>query len=577
MLDAPGAILDAEIGTAEPARVIAAWREALAPMLEAVGWIGTPVAARAWPGGVSLAFAAPADALYAATEVNEWAFGRARAALGGAGGAGDTELARSIEGRAGETFAASVERLRESIARERNPRLLALAAAAERHGVTLLADDRRVSLGLGDGSRSWPVEETPDPERVRWDELHDVPVALITGTNGKSTTVRLLAAIAAAAGRIAGSTSTDRVDVGDETVAHGDYSGPNGARTVLRDRRVEVGILEVARGGILRRGLPVTRVAAALVTNVANDHLGEFGIFDVEALADAKLVVAKAVVPGGRVVLNADDARLLERGRSLAAAVTWFTLDAAHPHVREHVARGGDACWLEDGALVFARGGRPAVLARAAEVPVTHGGIARHNVANALAAAGVAAALGFTDEAIARGLRAFDNSPHANPGRANLWRLGGVTVVVDFAHNPHGIEALAAMAAALPARRRGLVVGQAGDRDDGAIREFAEAAWRMRPDRVFVKEMEIYLRGRERGVVPALIERTLREAGAPAGAIEHHDSELEAVRRALQWAREGDLLLLTVHAEREAVIALVERLAANGWAPGTALPEAVRA
>src|SRR5206468_3212752 len=142
----------------------------------------------------------------------------------------------------------------------------------------------------------------------------DVPTALVTGTNGKTTTVRLLGAIAAAAGRVAGVTSTDRVTVGDQVVAVGDYSGPNGARTVLRDRRVEVAFLELARGGILRRGLAVPRAHVALVTNVANDHLGEFGIFDVPALADTKMVVARAVGPAGRVVLNADDPLLLERG-----------------------------------------------------------------------------------------------------------------------------------------------------------------------------------------------------------------------------------------------------------------------
>src|SRR5262249_27776357 len=145
-------------------------------------------------------------------------------------------------------------------------------------------------------------------------------------------------------------------------------------------------------------------------------------------------------------------------------------------------------------------------IVRVADVPITFGGAARHNVANALAAIGVAAALGLPDTAIRAGLTSFDSDPGTNPGRANVWKLGTLTAIVDFAHNPHGLTALAQMAAAMPAQRRGLVIGQAGDRDDAAIREFARAAWAMNPDHVFIKEMEIYLRGREPGVVPDMIE-----------------------------------------------------------------------
>jgi hypothetical protein len=243
--------------------------------------------------------------------------------------------------------------------------------------MAFISDDKRVSVGLGVGSRSWPRAKIPaHPGRVQWAGLHDVPVALITGTNGKTTTVRLLGAMAHCAGKVAGVTSTDRVDVGQETVAVGDYSGPNGARTVLRDRRVELAFLEVARGGILRRGLPIGRAEAALVTNVASDHLGEYGIFDLETLADVKLVVAKAIGPHGRAVLNADDPRLLSRGLALGKPVLWFTLDPRHPAVVRHVANGGDACLLDDGALVLHLTGRRHLIARVADVPIALGGAA---------------------------------------------------------------------------------------------------------------------------------------------------------------------------------------------------------
>ena len=135
-------------------------------------------------------------------------------------------------------------------------------------------DDDRVSVGLGTGSLSWRTDEIPDPSTVDWSAVHDVPVLLVTGTNGKTTTVRLLGAIAAAASRVPGLTSTDRIEVGGDLVDAGDFSGPGGARTLLRDRRVEIAILETARGGMLRRGLAVDRADAALVTNIAADHLG---------------------------------------------------------------------------------------------------------------------------------------------------------------------------------------------------------------------------------------------------------------------------------------------------------------
>ncbi len=558
LLARPGAILDVTLSGLEAEAMAPAWSRALDEVLAPLGWAGAERAWRAWPGGASLAFEAPVDALYAATEVNEWAFARAAAALGPAPPAPPLD----------ETL----DRLRGAMAEEANPRLIELAAAARARGLSFLSDDRRVSVGLGEGSRSWPVAAMTAPERVRWGGLHDVPVALVTGTNGKSTTVRLLGAMLAAAGRVAGITSTDRVEVGGEVVAVGDYSGPNGARTVLRDRRVQAGVLEVARGGILRRGLPVPRAQAAVVTNVANDHLGEYGIFDVDALADVKMVVTRAVAGDGRAVLNADDTRVRARGLELSCPVLWCTLDAAHPTLRAHLAAGGDAAWLEDGILRLAHAGARHDLAAAADVPVAFGGAARYNLANALAAAGAAAALGVPPEAIRGGLLSFESSPASNPGRANHWTLGGATVIVDFAHNPHGLEALAQMAAAIAAGRRAIVIGQAGDRSDDDIRAYARAAWAMRPERVFIKEMQVYLRGREPGVVPGLLEAEFRARGARDGQLERHAGELAAVRAALAWAREGDLLLLLSHAERDAVLALVGALAAARWRPGEPLP-----
>ena len=514
--DRPGAVLDVRLEGEDADALVASWEREVRVLLRDVGWSGESTATRLSGSDLSLFVTAPIDALYAATEVNELAFERAAAA------------------RAGEPpgpLADELPRLLQAIQDERSPSLLALAEAAKAHGVAFVPDDRSVSVGLGRGSVTFPKNAIPKPDDVPWERVADVPVAMVTGTNGKTTTVRLLGAIAAAAGRVPGVTTTDGLRVGDDAIGSGDYSGPEGARRILRDPRVDVAILETARGGIQRRGLVLPRIDAAAITNVAEDHIGEFGVHGIEDVADVKMLVARIVAPGGVVVLNADDPVLAARAGAVAARIAWFSLVPSD----------------ETRAL--------------ARIPIAFGGAAPHNVANAMAASRLAEALGFSADAIARGLASFDGSAKRNPGRANLLDVGGVRVLLDYAHNPHGMRALVALARALPAERRLLLIGQAGDRDDGAIRELVRAAWALAPDRVVIKEMAAHLRGREPGAIPALIEDELRGAGAESAAIVHAASEVEGVRAALDWARPGDLLVLTVHAERGSVLELLERRA----------------
>ncbi|HKI02244.1 MAG TPA: Mur ligase family protein [Thermoanaerobaculia bacterium] len=519
------------------------WQTKVRRLLDEIGWADEVVASRLFVGGAVLAISAPIDSLYTATEVNEWAWDSTEAVLTG--------------GEEPASLKETAERLLVEMGWEANPELLALRDAAAARGVAFLFDQHRASVGLGTGSLAWPVEDLPDPEAVDWGAVHDIPVVMVTGTNGKTTTVRLLASMVSAAGKAAGTTSTDRIEVAGEVLDEGDYSGPGGARTLLRDRRVEVAILETARGGILRRGLAVDRAKAALITNISADHLGEFGVHDLPSLASAKLVVTRVVEPGGRVVLNADDSELVAAAGRIAAPVTWFSLDAANPHIRESLAADGEACFLEEGALVLARGGEQIVVARVEEVPITFGGAARHNVANALGAIGLAAALELPVEAMAAGLRQVAGTPEDNPGRANLIERNGVHILVDYAHNPEGLLALLNIARSLPAERRLMVIGQAGDRSESAIRDLARTAWGLRPDRVIVKEMVELLRGRPAGEVPALLVDELLRLGARPESVTQAGSELEAVRDALAWARPGDLLVLLVHAQRDEVLAMV--------------------
>lgn len=533
-----GAVLDVSLLPGDVEAAVAAWQEQVRRLLDAVGWQGERTSVWRFPGGVSLAISAPIDALYAATEVNEAAWRAAEAVLRG-------ESVPDLEEAAG--------RLRDEIAREQNPALLALRDEAERRGVTFLWDADQVSVGLGAGSRTWPAAELPSPEEVPWEEVHDVPVALITGTNGKTTTVRLVAAMARAAGITAGTTSTDRVEVGGEVLDEGDFSGPGGARTLLRDRRVELAVLETARGGMLRRGLAVRRADAAAVTNVAADHLGEYGVHDLETLADAKMLITRFVRPGGRVVLNADDPLLVARAAQASAPVDWFSLDP------EALRSPTATAWvLANDRLERWTGGRREPVLDVAEIPIAFGGAARYNLANSLAALGLGAALGIPREAMVRGLKSFQGTPEDNPGRLNLLDLGGgVRALLDYAHNPHGLEAFLAVARGLPAERRLIILGQAGDRSDEAIRDLARIAWSLQPDRVVIKELPEMLRGRTEGEVPAILEDELRRLGAAEEAIDRAPDEIAAVRQALAWAREGDLLLLLVHTRRDEVLELL--------------------
>jgi UDP-N-acetylmuramyl tripeptide synthase len=199
-------------------------------------------------------------------------------------------------------------------------------------------------------------------------------------------------------------------------------------------------------------------------------------------------------------------------------------------------------------------------------------GCARFNVANAMAAVALATAIDLPADAIAAGLRDFRSDPESNPGRGNVFQLEGVTAIVDFAHNPHGLKAFLEMANAMPAQRRLITLGMAGDRSDESIRDFVRTAWSARPDRVILKEMEIHLRGRELGVVPDLMADELRRIGVPENRIARASTEVEATRLALAWAEPGDLLLLSVLAERDQVIELLGGMVRRGWRPGQVVP-----
>jgi UDP-N-acetylmuramyl tripeptide synthase len=408
----------------------------------------------------------------------------------------------------------------------------------------------------------------PNANEVPWAELSDIPTAIVTGSNGKTTTVRLVAACARARGWRPGYNCTDGVFVGDETLATGDYSGPAGARLVMRDRRTEAAILEVARGGLLRRGLAVSRAEVAVVTNIGSDHFGEYGIDDLAGLADVKLSVAAVVAEHGRLVLNADDALLRMKARELALrygpslSPAWFARDAEQSYLRKFRAQGASTCGVRDGRLWLYHGDREHDLGAVSAMPLSIDGMATYNVANLAAAALAAILLGIPADTIAAVFARFGETIADNPGRMMRFEFKGAHVLVDYAHNPDGLRGFLSVAKQLRGTGRlGLLLGHAGNRQDADVAELARVAADFRPDLIVIKEDEAHLRGRAPGEIPRIIRNELLRLGLKESALPVRDNELDAARCALEWARPGDVLALPLHSPsaRAAVLALLQR------------------
>ena len=459
---------------------------------------------------------------------------------------------------------------------ERNPALVEIVDAARSRGLTVLIDDDTVSIGVGSGARAWPLAQLSSPDAIDWNALHDAPIALVTGSNGKTTTTRLLAAIARAHGATVAYTSTDGVTAGATALAAGDYSGPAGARVALRAPGIDMAILETARGGILRRGIAVQRADVAVVTNVSDDHFGEYGVHDLDDLGAVKLAVARTLGREGVLVLNADDSLLVRKAQALDLRKAWFALDADSPILEAHRAQGGTTCGARDGHLFLHRSGIDHDLGAIGRMPLSYHGTARYNIANIAAAALAADALGIAVAKITSVLTQFGAARSDNPGRLQLWSFGGIASFVDYAHNPDGLRGLLDVATRLRGGRLGIVLGQAGNREDNEIRELAGVAAAFQPDLVVLKDIGGMLRGRAPGEIPAILREELVRNGMRESRIAEQLDELAAVRDVLAWAREGDVLVLPIHGSdvKPKVAALLDTLQHAGWIAGSPLPSA---
>ncbi|ADB32767.1 Mur ligase middle domain protein [Kribbella flavida DSM 17836] len=402
---------------------------------------------------------------------------------------------------------------------------------------------------VGERVRTEPAGDPPPTLRPK------VPVVAVTGTNGKTTTSRMIAHIGRAAGLHVGWSSTDGVYFDGELVEYGDFSGPSGAGRVLSQPGIQLAVTETARGGILRRGIGVATNDVSVVTNVSADHLGLGGIDTVDQLAEVKAVITKITRPRGWCVVNGDDPRTFAM-RLGSPAKSWvFSRDPDSPSIRTVLDEGGRATTVLDGFVTVLDNASDAEpLVKVVDIPMTLSGLSHYNVENALAAASAALGLGLPRAAVIEGLTSFSPNEN-NPGRMNMYSLRDFTVVIDLAHNEAGLEALLEIMNGVrrPGGRLLLALGSPGDRSDEMVSAMGAIGARG-ADRVVIGHKDTYLRGRP----SAELDAVFREGTSSVGVddVPSYPTELDAAKALVAEAGPGDVV---------AVMSLQDRASLDAW------------
>ena len=377
-----------------------------------------------------------------------------------------------------------------------------------------------------------------------------IPIIAVTGTNGKTTTVRLISHLLAHNGMCVGMTNTDGVYVGGQCIDTGDCSGPKSARSVLLHPDVDAAVLETARGGVLREGLAFDRCDVAVVTNVGSgDHLGLNYITTVQDLAVLKRVIVQNVSPRGTAVLNATDPNVAIMAGKCKGSVTFFAMDKFHPVMATHRAQGQAVVYVENGQIVASKGDVHQTIALAS-IPITMGGMIPFQVENVMASVAAAWALGLEWSVIRSGLASFSNDSDNALGRFNLFQYRGATVIADYGHNPDAMLALVQAVQAMPAKRRSVVISGAGDRRDQDIRQQTEILGDAF-DEVILYEDQCQ-RGRRDGEVVALLRQGLANARRTTQTSEIK-GEFLTIDTAMDKLKAGDLCLILVDQVEQAL------------------------
>jgi len=368
-----------------------------------------------------------------------------------------------------------------------------------------------------------------------------IPIIAVSGTNGKTTTTRLIAHIMKQTGATVGYTTTDGIYIQNQMMQSGDCTGPVSAEFILKDPTVEVAVLECARGGILRAGLGFHNCDVAVVTNVAGDHLGLGGIDTIEKLAKVKAVVPKTVFPNGYAILNADDDLVYGMRKELECNMALFSLNEHSNRVLDHCRKGGLGAVYESGFLTIIKGGWKIRVEKVGNVPITFAGTAEFNVANALGAVLAAYVSGVSMENIRLALQTFVPSPALTPGRMNIFKFNNFTVMLDYAHNTHGMQAIGKFVSQVNAPHKVGIVAGVGDRRDEDTIELGQEAGKMF-DEIIIRQ-DKNLRGRTDTEIIRLIEKGIRNTN-PDVKIHVIPKEHEAIDFALGNARKDSFITI---------------------------------
>ncbi len=383
-----------------------------------------------------------------------------------------------------------------------------------------------------------------------------VPIVSVTGTNGKTTTARLIASMLNRSGLKVGLTTTDGIYIGNNLVVQGDMAGPLSAKAVLKDPTIEAAVLETARGGIISRGLGYDKSDVGIITNISADHLGQQGINCLEDLAYVKSLVVETVRKKGYAILNADDDLVMSVTPRVNCKTIFFSLQENNIYVRRHLGIGGKAIFLKKGYVIFAEGNQIQKIAHAKEIPITLEGLAVHNMQNVLAATAAAVALGIELRHIKEVLTSFKLTLQDNPGRLNIFDLNGFKVVIDYGHNEAAYKNTIDMLKKIKHKRLTGIIGLPGDRPDDNIVQVGRIAG-AGFNQVFIKE-DKDLRGRKVGEVASLLKKGVQEAGLKTESLKVVLNEEEALAKALKAAKQGEIIVI-FYEKLDPIIAIIEQ------------------
>ena len=541
-----GAIM--ELATRDGRVFALAYEEMLHKVLAAVGWQEVTVFKKIYPYGVIFALATEYDLTYAGCRVLAITFDL---------------VAAKFQQLQLPAFAAEVDYLAYVIEQERFLTLRNIYQEAKKRGLNVYLLESTLSLGSGRGVYSANINEISFSD-VPWEQSYEIPSVIVTGTNGKTTTVRLTSFISQYAGKVVGYCSTDGAVVAGEIVATGDLSGPSGNRTVMTNPAVEVAVLEVARGGLVKRGLATSSVSAAVVINVSEDHLGVNGIESVLDLARTKFIVHNAIRQGGQSIINLDDELSLQFMAQLSHPKAVISQKLSESAVLAYLSNPADyAAYVADQAFYVYRAGQKHFIAPLNAVDLTYKGLAQHNIENVLIAICLSIELGRTYVEIQAGLLAFINDEH-NLGRFNFFAVHQSKILVDYGHNLAAIEQMLKFARSIASAKTKitLLLGFSGDRKF-MIDNIAQSVVKHNIDYVILKLFANHLRGAESGEVAQLMEQRLIKQGFNgANIIATVATEMEALELVLTQLEAEHIYILLCQDDAAGVIAKIKSQAA---------------